>query len=68
MWSSLSYNFCNVVKFMIQRMLKGVENFQVNLEARIGFSSSAGKGLVEEAKSLSAEFLLLGRPRYKSNR
>ncbi|KAG5563769.1 hypothetical protein RHGRI_000089 [Rhododendron griersonianum] len=41
---------------------------QVNLEARVGFSSSAGIGLVEEAKGLSAEFLLIGRPRNKSNR
>ncbi|XP_052198694.1 probable receptor-like serine/threonine-protein kinase At5g57670 [Diospyros lotus] len=41
---------------------------QVNLEARVGFSSSIGRGLIEEANNVSAEFLLVGRPKNKSNR
>ncbi|XP_057514279.1 probable receptor-like serine/threonine-protein kinase At5g57670 [Actinidia eriantha] len=41
---------------------------QVNLEARVGFSSSVGKGLTDEAKSISADFLLVGRARNRSNR
>ncbi|XP_061349887.1 probable receptor-like serine/threonine-protein kinase At5g57670 [Gastrolobium bilobum] len=32
---------------------------QVNLEARVALSSTVGGGLVEEAKSISADFLLL---------
>ncbi|XP_010536938.1 PREDICTED: probable receptor-like serine/threonine-protein kinase At5g57670 [Tarenaya hassleriana] len=35
---------------------------QVNLEAKVGFSSSVGRGLVDEAKSISAHYLLLSRP------
>jgi len=49
-------------------MLKSGEEFQVNLEARVGFSSSIGRGLIEEANNVSAEFLLVGRPKNKSNR
>ncbi|GMP36320.1 hypothetical protein CsSME_00008487 [Camellia sinensis var. sinensis] len=41
---------------------------QVNLEARVGFSSSIGRGLIEEAKAMSAEFLLIGCSRNRSNR
>ncbi|KAL6331683.1 hypothetical protein AAG906_014333 [Vitis piasezkii] len=41
---------------------------QINLEVKVGFSSSIGKGLVEEAKSISAEFLLIGGSRNRSNR
>ncbi|KDP43801.1 hypothetical protein JCGZ_23009 [Jatropha curcas] len=41
---------------------------QVNLEARVGFSSSIAKGLIDEAKSISAEYLLLRGLRSKSNR
>ncbi|KAI3805511.1 hypothetical protein L1987_27953 [Smallanthus sonchifolius] len=32
---------------------------QVKLEARVGFSSSVGKGLVEEAKNISSNYLLI---------
>ncbi|MBA0763000.1 hypothetical protein Gotri_012530 [Gossypium trilobum] len=38
---------------------KTCQSKQVNLEARVGFSSSVRKGLIEEAKSISADFLLL---------
>ncbi|KAF3452838.1 hypothetical protein FNV43_RR03271 [Rhamnella rubrinervis] len=41
---------------------------QVNLEARVGFSSSVRRGLVKEAKSVSADYLLLFRgSRNRSN-
>ncbi|GMY35439.1 probable receptor-like serine/threonine-protein kinase At5g57670 [Fagus crenata] len=41
---------------------------QVNLEARVGFSSSVGKGLVQEVKSISADILLLRGSRNRTNR
>ncbi|XP_059461404.1 probable receptor-like serine/threonine-protein kinase At5g57670 [Corylus avellana] len=41
---------------------------QVNLEARVGFGSSVGKGLIEEVKSTSADFLLLRGSRNRKNR
>ncbi|KAM1329201.1 hypothetical protein ACFX15_012824 [Malus domestica] len=41
---------------------------QVNLEARVVFSSSVGRGLIEEAKSISADYLLLGGSRNQSKR
>ncbi|XP_031736529.1 probable receptor-like serine/threonine-protein kinase At5g57670 isoform X2 [Cucumis sativus] len=41
---------------------------QVNLEARVGFNSSIGRGLIEEAKSISADLLVLRGVRNKSNR
>ncbi|XP_075651830.1 putative receptor-like serine/threonine-protein kinase At5g57670 [Castanea sativa] len=41
---------------------------QVNLEARVGFSSSVGKGLIEEVKSSSADILLLRGSRNSTNR
>ncbi|KAI4344374.1 hypothetical protein L6164_011608 [Bauhinia variegata] len=40
---------------------------QVNLEARVALSSTVGGGLVEEAKSISADFLLLRGSRNQSN-
>ncbi|XVE80036.1 hypothetical protein DITRI_Ditri14bG0106600 [Diplodiscus trichospermus] len=36
---------------------------KVNLEAKVGLSSSVGRGLIEEAKSSSVDFLLLRGPR-----
>ncbi|KAL5773101.1 hypothetical protein ACOSP7_012717 [Xanthoceras sorbifolium] len=47
---------------------KTCQSKQVHLEARVGFSSSAGRGLIEDAKSISADFLLLRRPRNRSNK
>ncbi|WCJ42412.1 Protein kinase superfamily protein [Euphorbia peplus] len=41
---------------------------QINLEARVGFSSGFAKGLVEEAKSISADYLILQGIRKTSNR
>lgn len=43
-------------------------HFQVNLEARVGFGSSVGKGLIEEVKSSSANILLLRGSRNSTNR
>ncbi|KAF2318341.1 hypothetical protein GH714_005521 [Hevea brasiliensis] len=42
--------------------------FQINLEARVGFSSSISKGLIQEAKSISADYLLIRGLRSRSNR
>lgn len=41
---------------------------QVNLEAKVALSSTVGGGLVEEAKSISADFLLLRGTRNKTNK
>ncbi|XVF34273.1 hypothetical protein REPUB_Repub18cG0045300 [Reevesia pubescens] len=41
---------------------------QVNLEAKVGLSSSVRRGLIEEAKSISADFLLLHRSRNRSKK
>ncbi|XP_057998607.1 probable receptor-like serine/threonine-protein kinase At5g57670 isoform X2 [Hevea brasiliensis] len=41
---------------------------QINLEARVGFSSSISKGLIQEAKSISADYLLIRGLRSRSNR
>ncbi|EOA14371.1 hypothetical protein CARUB_v10027556mg [Capsella rubella] len=35
---------------------------QVNLEAKVGFSSNIGRGLIDEVKSISAHYLVLSRP------
>jgi hypothetical protein len=43
-------------------------HFQVNLEAKVALSSTVGGGLVEEAKSISADFLLLRGSRNKTNK
>ncbi|GAU20986.1 hypothetical protein TSUD_201350 [Trifolium subterraneum] len=41
---------------------------QVNLEAKVALSSTVGGGLVEEAKSISADFLLVRGSRNKTNK
>ncbi|KAK7265306.1 hypothetical protein RJT34_32924 [Clitoria ternatea] len=41
---------------------------QVNLEARVALNSTVGGGLVEEAKSISADFLLLRGSRNTTNK
>lgn len=43
-------------------------HFQINLEARVVFSSSIGRGLIEEVKSISADFLLLRGSRKRTYR
>ncbi|TYJ22010.1 hypothetical protein E1A91_A08G100700v1 [Gossypium mustelinum] len=47
---------------------KTCQSKQVNLEARVGFSSSVRKGLIEEAKSISADFLLLRGSKNRSKK
>ncbi|XP_044472236.1 probable receptor-like serine/threonine-protein kinase At5g57670 [Mangifera indica] len=39
---------------------------QINLEAKVGFSSSFGRGLIQEAEFISADFLLLHGSRNRS--
>ncbi|CAI0394059.1 unnamed protein product [Linum tenue] len=41
---------------------------QINLEARVGFSSSVGAGLVHESNSMSTDYLVLPGLRSRSNR
>ncbi|KAK7388467.1 hypothetical protein VNO78_23283 [Psophocarpus tetragonolobus] len=41
---------------------------QVNLEARVEFNSTVGEGLVEEAKSINADFLLVRGSRNRTNK
>ncbi|KAJ9550861.1 hypothetical protein OSB04_014906 [Centaurea solstitialis] len=41
---------------------------QVKLEARVGFSSSVGKGLVDEAKNISSRYLLIASKSNDSKR
>ncbi|KAL2502307.1 putative receptor-like serine/threonine-protein kinase [Forsythia ovata] len=41
---------------------------EVNLEARVGFNSSAGRGLIEETKNIAADYLFIGGKRNQSNR
>ncbi|KAL2480980.1 putative receptor-like serine/threonine-protein kinase [Abeliophyllum distichum] len=41
---------------------------EVNLEARVGFNSSAGRGLIEETKNIAADYLFIGGKRSQSNR
>ncbi|KAG8485747.1 hypothetical protein CXB51_019122 [Gossypium anomalum] len=47
---------------------KTCQSKQVNLEARVGFSSSVRKGLIEEAKSISADFLLIRGSKNRSKK
>ncbi|KAK6127041.1 hypothetical protein DH2020_039219 [Rehmannia glutinosa] len=41
---------------------------EVNLEARVGLNSSAGRGLIDEAKSMAADYIVIGGKRKQSNR
>ncbi|KAB5552714.1 hypothetical protein DKX38_010025 [Salix brachista] len=41
---------------------------QINLEARVGFTSGIARSLIEEAKSISADYLHLRGSRNRSNR
>ncbi len=60
----------NFITFLVELKLRcsSIYHFQVNLEARVGFSSSVGKGLVQEVKSISADILLLRGSRNRTNR
>ncbi|KAL4564258.1 hypothetical protein LXL04_028316 [Taraxacum kok-saghyz] len=41
---------------------------EVKLEARVGFSSSVGEGLIEETKSISPKYLIIGSKSNQSNK
>ncbi|KAF5936562.1 hypothetical protein HYC85_024068 [Camellia sinensis] len=41
--------------------------FQVNLEARVEFNTSVARGLIEEAKRVNADFLVVGHSRNRTN-
>lgn len=38
------------------------------MEARVGLSSSAGKGVTEEAKNMGADYLIIGTAKRTHNR
>ncbi|KAK4374514.1 hypothetical protein RND71_005191 [Anisodus tanguticus] len=65
-WQSISKNQTQIRKakaFVISTMgefTKTCQSKQVGLEARVGFSSNAGKGLIKEAKNIPADYLLIG--------
>ncbi|XP_031385185.1 probable receptor-like serine/threonine-protein kinase At5g57670 isoform X2 [Punica granatum] len=52
---------------LLGEFAKSCQSKEIHLEAKVGFSTSVGRGLVQEAKSLSTEFLLLGGLRGQEN-
>ncbi|MCE2054943.1 hypothetical protein HAX54_041693, partial [Datura stramonium] len=73
-WQYISKNQTQIRKaksFVISMMgefTKTCQSKQVGLEARVGFSSNAGRGLIKEAKSIPADFLLIGGKKNKTCR
>lgn len=73
-WQYISKNQTQIRKakaFVISLMgefTKTCQYKQVGLEARVGFSSHAGRGLVKEAKSIPADYLLIGGKKNKTCR
>ncbi|XP_019256241.1 PREDICTED: probable receptor-like serine/threonine-protein kinase At5g57670 isoform X4 [Nicotiana attenuata] len=65
-WQSVSKNQTQIrqakafVISMMGEFTKTCQSKQVGLEARVGFSSNAGRGLIKEAKSIPADYLLIG--------
>ncbi|KAI4376269.1 hypothetical protein MLD38_014051 [Melastoma candidum] len=51
---------------VLGELSKACQLHQIHLEARVNSSTSIGKGLIEEVKSLPADFLLLHRSRGRS--
>ncbi|KAL3819526.1 hypothetical protein ACJIZ3_005431 [Penstemon smallii] len=49
-------------------LFKTCQSNQVNLEARVGLNSSAGKGLIEEAKTMAADYLVINKRMNRKNR
>ncbi|KAG8367689.1 hypothetical protein BUALT_Bualt16G0099200 [Buddleja alternifolia] len=49
-------------------LVKTCRSNEVNLEARVGLNSSVGRGLVEEAKNMEADYLIIGGKKNRSNR
>ncbi|XP_027072379.1 probable receptor-like serine/threonine-protein kinase At5g57670 [Coffea eugenioides] len=58
----------NFVISVMGEFAKACQSKQVDLEARVGFSSKVGRGLAKEAKSISADFLLIGGKINQSNK
>ncbi|KAL0346006.1 UNVERIFIED_CONTAM: putative receptor-like serine/threonine-protein kinase [Sesamum radiatum] len=52
----------------VGELVKTCQSNEVNLEARVGVNYSAGRGLIEEAKSLEADYLIVGGKRNRPNR
>ncbi|GAB4853604.1 hypothetical protein Ancab_017795 [Ancistrocladus abbreviatus] len=55
--------FCQAKSFVISilgEFARLCRSKQVNLEARVSYSTSVGRGLIQAAEMISAEFLLLG--------
>ncbi|KAI7982828.1 hypothetical protein LOK49_LG15G00024 [Camellia lanceoleosa] len=46
----------------------GLQYIEVNLEARVGFNTSVARGLIEEAKCVNADFLVVGHSRNRISR
>ncbi|KAK4337570.1 hypothetical protein RND71_042057 [Anisodus tanguticus] len=71
-WQSISKNQTQIRKtkaFVISMMgefTKTCRSKQVCLGARVGFSSNAGRGLIKEAKSIPADYLLIGGKKNKT--
>ncbi|XP_042060502.1 probable receptor-like serine/threonine-protein kinase At5g57670 isoform X1 [Salvia splendens] len=54
---------------IIGELVKACRSNEVNMEARVGASSSPGRGLVEEARNMGADYLIIGgTQRRRSNR
>ncbi|KAH6819267.1 Protein kinase superfamily protein [Perilla frutescens var. frutescens] len=49
-------------------LVKTCQSNEVNMEARVGVSPSPGRGLIEEARNMAADYLIIGGERNRSNR
>ncbi|XP_075077450.1 LOW QUALITY PROTEIN: putative receptor-like serine/threonine-protein kinase At5g57670 [Nicotiana tabacum] len=73
-WQSVTKNQTQIrqakafVISMMGEFTKTCQSKQVCLEARVGFSSNAGRGLIKEAKSIPADYLLIGGRKNKTRR
>ncbi|XP_031095681.1 probable receptor-like serine/threonine-protein kinase At5g57670 [Ipomoea triloba] len=53
---------------MMGEFTKTCQSKQVNLEARVGFSSHPARGLVKEAKVIPADFLIIGGKKNRTSK
>ncbi|XP_016457132.1 putative receptor-like serine/threonine-protein kinase At5g57670 isoform X4 [Nicotiana tabacum] len=73
-WQSVTKNQTQIrqakafVISMMGEFTETCQSKQVGLEARVGFSSNAGRGLIKEAKSIPADYLLIGGKKNKTCR
>ncbi|XP_057767258.1 probable receptor-like serine/threonine-protein kinase At5g57670 [Salvia miltiorrhiza] len=49
-------------------LFKTCQSNEVNMEGRVGASSTPGRGLIEEAKNMGADYLIIGGQANRSNR